>query len=380
MIATSSVFSQICLTNAWQYFTQNNIAKANKALTECGTSDDILANPEYWLTKGNIYLKFADNASYREKYPDAILTAYEAFYKAIELNEYNDVTKSKMLSAIQGQSFCGRELFNKGYTYYEAGDFTNAVKYLECASKSFSLDKTNNAAKQNMHTSNFLIALCAEKLGNTDLYKKTLEKSVAAHTDRTDVYAMLIEVYQNEKDTAKVLKTIATALQNYPNDQMLMMEELKILFWAQKTTELNQKIDAVMATYADSSQVMALLGNILVLSKQFDKAETLLLKSIEKWPEDFNINKATGQSFYLMAEEIDKERTTVINAGRYKEVSAITEKRDATYEKALPYLEKAYKLNANDNLNFIMYYQTLVLLKKPTDNSLKEKYESLLKK
>src|SRR5574344_710194 len=149
MIATSFAFSQTCLTNAWQYFTQNNMAKANKALSECGTSDDILANPEYWLTKGTIYLVFSNNPSYAEKYPDAIITASEAFYKALSLNNFTNVTKAKMLSASEGQGMCGKELFNKGYQLYTGGHFSDAVKLFEYAAKSFALDKSNNAARTN---------------------------------------------------------------------------------------------------------------------------------------------------------------------------------------------------------------------------------------
>ena len=378
------VFSQTCVTNAWQYFNQKNMTKARIALEQCPQTDEVLNSPQYWLMKGNVYLQIAgsDAKSANPKFPDASLTAYESFVKAIVLNGGNhDVIKDKVFSAIQGLVYCGDFLFDKGLKCYNSQDYATAIKYMDYAIKCLNLANANDTTVvKAKDDANFIIALSAEETGDAELYRKTLEEAMMAGTNNTNIYLMLMGLYKADNDAGKAFEIINNARNRFPQDVSLVLEELNLLIWADKQDEFNTKMDIALKTYADSLQMMISLSNILISNKDFEKAEPVILKLVEKQPADFETNALSGALYYLKAEEVGKEKDKAALERRFKEIQGFIDQINVLNEKALIYLEKAYQKNSNEARNFIMYYQTLVQLRKPISDDLKEKYNSLFKK
>ena len=102
------------VNDVWLLLQNNNIAGAQKKIEECMAISTYQTDATAWLYRGNVYLRVYDrdkervkkNPEYVTRFPDAIFTAYESFYKALELNPKIEAV-SGLIDPTNGQVTCG---------------------------------------------------------------------------------------------------------------------------------------------------------------------------------------------------------------------------------------------------------------------------------
>ena len=194
------------------------------------------------------------------------------------------------------------------------------------------------------------------------------------------MYLRLMYLYKSDNDTVKAFKIMNDIKKRFP-EEVIILDELNLLAWADKKEEFNAAMDEALVIYEDNTQIMTALVGILILNKNLEKVdEPVILKLLEESPEDFKVNAAAGAYYYLMAEETGKEKSKAASEFRTKDAQRLTAQLNELNQKALIYLEKAYQKNPDDMPNFIRYYQTLFQLMKPISKDLEEKFNSFRKK
>ena len=122
------------------------VPKARKMMEEqCFPGNE--SSADVWLVRGNVFIQLheyeldrkAKDAKYVIRWPDAIITANESFYKAIELKPdikpsqgLLDAKDGQVLSAYPVSEIAGKEMDNKNYP--------EAIRLLNMVIRSYRVD------------------------------------------------------------------------------------------------------------------------------------------------------------------------------------------------------------------------------------------------
>ena len=380
LMMSTVVFSQSCLDDVWMCLRQNQAPKAKKLLEGC-----MAANPEsaqVWLMKANVYVnlynmdqkKISADPNYTPRYPDALLTANEAFVKALELDPKVE-PKPGMLSAIGGQKLCAEPFYNMGIQAEEKGDYQNAVKYFTLAAKNYELAKVNN----NAAAAYLQLALAYGKLNDQANYKHMLQKSIAcAPAAYPACYTELYYIYQAENDTVNCGKILDKGFAALPADKHGELVEAQMNYYSM--TDQKDKLMALCDTMLKNNPgdltTVITCANYLSNFKAYDKAEEILTEALAKDPNNFKLNSQMAYRYFMEVVDYEDRIEAAKNAKQWGEMNPLREAQKPVLQKAHDWSDKAYKINPDDRQNNIMLQQLKVKLLIPVPEDLKAKVDS----
>lgn len=379
MISTT-LFSQSCLDDVWMCLRQNQAPKAKKLLEGC-----MAANPEsaqVWLMKANVYVnlynmdqkKISADPNYSPRYPDALLTANEAFIKALELDPKVE-PKTGMLGAIAGQKLCAEPFYNMGLRAEEKGDYPNAVKYFQLAAKNYELAKvSNNAAAAYLQ-----LALAYSKLDDQANYKHMLQKSIACSPAAYPAcYTELYYIYQAENDTVNCGKILEKGFANIGPDKQGDLIEAQMNYYSM--TDQKDKLltlcDTMLKKNPGDLTTILNCSNYLSNFKAYDKAEEILMDALAKNPNEFKLNSQMAYRYFMEVVDYEDRIEAAKNAKQWGEMTTLREAQKPVLQNAHDWSDKAYKINPDDRQNNIMLQQLKVKLLIPVPDELRTKVDS----
>lgn len=343
------------------------------------------ANPEsaqVWLMKANVYVnlynmdqkKISADPNYTPRYPDALLTANEAFVKALELDPKVE-PKTGMLSAIGGQKLCAEPFYNMGIQAEEKGDYQNAVKYFTLAAKNYELAKVNN----NAAAAYLQLALAYGKLNDQANYKHMLQKSIAcAPAAYPACYTELYYIYQAENDTVNCGKILDKGFAALPADKHVELVEAQMNYYSM--TDQKDKLMALCDTMLKNNPgdltTVINCANYLSNFKAYDKAEEILTEALAKDPNNFKLNSQMAYRYFMEVVDYEDRIEAAKNAKQWGEMNPLREAQKPVLQKAHDWSDKAYKINPDDRQNNIMLQQLKVKLLIPVPEDLKAKVDS----
>ena len=203
-------------------------------------------SPKMWYYRGLTFLKVSTlNNDLSAKYPDAILTALEAFQNAIATDVKNKVTReseANLLNVAIG-------LYNRAYGSYQSEKYGDAYKEFELAVPLMKYDtdgllKRNNLTKQVLQQ---MMGYSAMNDGNDENAKKVFQKLIDGGTAESNIYASLARIHLNGGDTTAALQTIATGKEYNETDKTLINMELDIFLKQGRSKELIEKLSIAIA-------------------------------------------------------------------------------------------------------------------------------------
>ena len=374
------VFSQSCLDDVWMCLRQNQAPKAKKLLEGC-----MAANPEsaqVWLMKANVYVnlynmdqkKISADPNYTPRYPDALLTANEAFVKALELDPKVE-PKTGMLSAIGGQKLCAEPFYNMGIQAEEKGDYQNAVKYFTLAAKNYELAKVNN----NAAAAYLQLALAYGKLNDQANYKHMLQKSIAcAPAAYPACYTELYYIYQAENDTVNCGKILDKGFAVLPVEKQGELVEAQMNYYSMtdQKDKLMALCDTMLKRNPGDLTTVVNCANYLSNFKAYEKAEEILTEALAKDPNNFKLNSQMAYRYFMEVVDYEDRIEAAKNAKQWGEMNPLREAQKPVLQKAHDWSDKAYKINPDDRQNNIMLQQLKVKLLIPVPEDLKAKVDS----
>lgn len=372
-----------------KYVTSALVALNQKHLDEAKADiDRAIANPETkekpkaLFAKGKIYLALTQTLfAQGEKISDADKVkatnysheATQALLKLVEVK--SDYEKDEVNTYL----FFGAAMYyNDGLKSYDDKKYTEAVENLKTTVKIHDLgggkrfDKFPAPLKAKFDTismdAQVQIARCAYAQNNYEDVIKQLNILKASPIGKTkDNYIILLEAYEkynaanNNKMAAEELAATAEARAAFPEDPNIKNMEMNTLMKSGKTGELQKKMEDEAAKTPDNADLQYNLGILYSTlanptgkdakkpanaTELMDKAEGALSKAVKLAPDNAGYNNSLGTVYYQLGYDLNAQMTLITgtSAADNKKYDDLKAKRNAAFNKALPYYEKAVSI------------------------------------
>ena len=383
------------IQSAINYLKDKDVANAKKMIDEAVKSESTINNAKAWFLKGLIYQAIGTPSSEQMPFitfivsstsgenaypvvletanqfaastPDALDQSFEAYKKSIELNSKYE--KQEYLSLLP---FMVYTYFNQGITLMNENKFNDAYNALEKMSKFKSLDggKLFGDIKQmdtlfanaRMYQGN-----CAYQTGKDDEALTILEESIKNPiTQSPDIYIMATDIYDRKKNEAKWMEIMKLAKQKYPGDKRIINNEINYYRSNGKSEVLVASLKEGIAAEPGKADLYLILGETYYnMANPVDKsgksqpkpanAKELEQNALTNYTKAAELDaKNAYAQFYLGLYHYNKakELTDAMNNEKDdKKYAAMKPERDATIEKALPFLDKTRSLCEGEGVN-----------------------------
>ena len=339
-------------------------AEAKENIDKASANPETSVKPKTLFVKAEVYfgLQQTDKSRTATYYQDA--TA--ALLKLVEVKpDYETEGVNMMLVAAAAM------YYNQGIIAYsnkdDANRFTtsaallaNVIKIRELdGGKRFTQVGSNPRIDTVMARTRMYLAFCSYYNGK---YAEAIPMLIAAKdnpiTKLTYVYEDLIDAYDKQKSMDLELATILEARAAFPSDQGLRNDELNYYIVTGKQDELVKKLEVEAAKDPKNGELqfsMAIVYSNLANPKSGDKPANraeLMSKAEAAFQNAINISPDNGEYNYNLsgfynnqAKDINDQMNALgSSAAETKKYDALKPQRDALFNKALPYAEKAYDL------------------------------------
>lgn len=368
--------------DVWLLLQNKNITGAQKKIEECMAIPTYQNDATAWLYRGNVYIQIYErdkervknNPQYVTKFPDALFTAYESFYKALEINP-KLVTENGLIDPENGQVSCGSTMFNLGKAAYDKGDYAESKKYFNVAAKALTVRAD---MKEFVGYSYAFLAEIAKKEKNMDDYKQVLDDALKTNPNISSLYELAYNYYEKQNDTVKCGEILKSAKKNLPKEAKgsIYSLELNYLSSVNDSVQLAKCFKNVME-YTNDTIVMNNCAISLSNAKQYAMAHELLDSALLKHPKCFDIISNIGNTYF---QEACDYYTLVTGAMKHTELpmqerialsNKYKEEQKELMVKAYDWAIKAYPLNPSDVYNNNVLKQTGKQLEKELPDALK---------
>ena len=319
------------VVSAWNYMQYDEWDKAKVAIDAASENETSSVMAKTWYYRGLIYHQINNDTNLSKLAENALEEAYEAFNYTIE----KDVKKRYTEDSQERLKMIGIQFYNKGVSYckekkYKAG--------LMCFRKTLEVNPDDQQAMYNS-------AFASYKLEDMKNAKKYYHK--LAETDYKDprIFHTLSEIYKNEKDTAKALEVIESGRNKFPDNNMLIIDELNIYLAAGKQKEAIGKLKEAVAIEPTNATLHFALGVASDKIGNKEDAAAAYLSAIEHKPDYFDAVYNLGALYFNIAVDMVKAADEVSDPGKFNKLKAEFE---VEFKNALPHLEKAHELNDKD--------------------------------
>jgi tetratricopeptide (TPR) repeat protein len=307
-----------------------------------------------------------------------VLTAVESFEKSIELG-----SRKINMSEVKGHhAEMSMWAYQEGVNYYNEKDFGDAAKYFETC---FDIKKDY----QQIDTMAAYNAGLAYKLAKNNTKAEELIKyCIETGYQVEQGYLDLLHMYKEAGDEEKYKSTLKEAREKLPNNQDIIQEEINVYLESQEYDKALVNLDQAIANDPSNKALIYARGIILdnqqstlradgkedEANEAYAMAEADYKQVVELDPEGFDGNYSLGALYYNRGAEMLNEANNILDDAKYKVAKAAAEKQLTA---ALPYLEKAHALNAED-IDTMTSLKTIYARTNQTEkyDAMKEKLEN----
>jgi tetratricopeptide (TPR) repeat protein len=131
----------------------------------------------------------------------------------------------------------------------------------------------------------------------------------------------------------------------FPDDKTITLQLIDLYIKSGKNAEAQKYIKIAKESDPTNYTLYFAAGIIYLNEEKYDEAIVELQKSIEINSEVFDTQYGTGAAYINKAAEMFKAANEIMDVKKYSEA---VDQANAVYAKALPFMEKAYKLNPDD--------------------------------
>lgn len=324
------------VVNAYNYLKYNELDKAKEAIDRAAMHEKTLASAKTWYYRGLIYQAIGEteDPGFRTLEPKAFKVAYDSYQRALNYdakNAYSDEIKTKRFQRL------AISLSNEGVKYYQGKEYLNALESFEAAL----------LINPNDTPSLFNSSLAAMNAGLTEKSKTYLEKLIIYRYKDPEIYRRLANLLKVEKDTTQALAILEQGRREFPTYNPLMIDELNIYLLRGKSAEIIDKLKQAAAADQNNKELYMVLGTAYDNMKEAEGAEEAYKRAVEIDPNYFEAYYNLGAMYYNQGVE-DVKYANTLPASKQAEYERASAKAKASFDKALPFLERALELNPKD--------------------------------
>jgi tetratricopeptide (TPR) repeat protein len=364
--------------SAVQYYKWGDLDKAKESIDKALTSEKTMNEPKTWYFKGLIYhgLYQSKDKSYKSlapaNCPDVVLEAYKKALLLdfkdpkyhnldIENKDEDQVTFIKLINDDKTKVF-DQEMFidiimnqfpslanifyNRGAKQYQDEKaYDKALKTFESSLFISSLSGKVDTAII------YFAALSAEKGNNlkkANSYYKQVAQYKYGRNDNERAYYWLVyaNTYKSLNDTVNYLKALKSGIDKYPKANVnLLVEITNYYIKANKGKEALVYIKAAIQKDPKNVNLIFSEGTLYDRLDSTEKAIACYENAIQLDSTKIDPLYNLGICHFNKGVEFSKLASDEKDDNKYKE---LTSKSDSYFKKALPYFEKAHKLNPKD--------------------------------
>lgn len=221
--------------------------------------------------KGQVYYFVAIDTNYNYLDANAAYVSLSSFISCIEKErgEKQRYTPQTLVADEQGApdiTSAAYAVYAKAYSFYNARDYTNTLKYWDLLIKGYETDTLRNIQKVLKQSKNDIIQNCAIVALNEKNNKKArgyLNKLIADPMYLSSTAYIQLSLLELEKgDTTSALDIIAKGRKKIPDDKKLFNQELNLYTELGKTDLLVKKLDEVIKNEPNNILYLFYRGNI----------------------------------------------------------------------------------------------------------------------
>jgi len=363
------------------------VPRARKMMEEqCFPGNE--SSPDAWLVRANVLIQLHEyelernkkDPKYSIRWPDAIVTANESFYKALELRPEIKAPLG-LLDPKDGQLLSAHPISELAAQAMDRKDYAEAIRLLNLVIRSYKVDPKGYALY--LAYAYLDLANSYRAMGDEANYKRILLDAAKLNVALPDIYLNLYDIYKQEKDTVKSGEILAQARKVIPDDLAIDVKGYELDYFAMigDTGKLKEAALKMFEQYKDNPAVINIVAGHLVNNREYLLAEEVINAGLAIVPNDFDLTQQMAFRFYFEAIDWDNIKEAKLNERprKFIEAEAALQKANEILETALVWVEKAYNINNEDIQNNIMYLRILVRLQHPIPEGLQEKVDSYRK-
>ena len=354
------------------------IKEAKEFIDQAFANESTSNEPKMWNYRAPIYLQIALKKPSLDE--DAILKATEAHIKCLQKDEKGRIIVLKWTEeedVLSGLINCGFLLFKYAIDKYDAQDYTGALKYYNAIFYIIQFDtegqlKKGNITKETVLYNSFF---ASRDMKDNAKSKELLQQLMDIYFNKPAIYVNMSNIYIEEKNNDKALEYLASGRKIFKGDQSLITTEINLFIKLGRTSELIEKLGEAIALDSGNALLYFNRGTIYDQEGDFLNAEKDYIASLERNPNAFDANYNLGALYFNEGASTKNKANETSNNKLFEKLK---KEADASFTKALPFLEIAYKLNAKDR-NTLLALKQLYYFKEdyPKSEEMKKQIEEL---
>ena len=348
---------------------------AKKYIDEAYETESTSNDAKMWNYRSQIYLQIALKKSDLDT--NAIFKATEAHLKCLQTDKKGRVIVRKWTAkedVLARTIQCGYKLFNKAIEEYNIGNYKSSLKHYAAISEIIPLDTEDQLKRGNITRETILYNsfFSSSKLKDNAKSKELLQQLVDINFNEPAIFVHMSSILIEEGETDKALEYLALGRESFEEDQGLINTEINLYIQLGRTSELIGKLGEAIALDEENELLYFNRGTIYDQEGDINNAEKDYITAIALNPSVFGANYNLGALYFNQGVETKNKANATSNNSLYEKLN---NEADAVFAKALPFLETAHNLNADDK-NTLLSLKQLYYLK--SDYAKSEKMKKLI--
>ena len=349
------------VVNASIALRNDEFSEAKKYIDEAFETESTSNEAKMWNYRSKIYLKIALKQPELDK--EAVFKATEAHLKCLQTGKKGRIIVRKWTAkedVLSGLVQCGYKLFNNAIAEYNAGDYKSSLKHYAAIFDIIPLDEEDQLKRGNITKETILYNsfFSSNKMKDNAKSKELLQQLIDISFNEPAIYIHMSSILIEEENTDKALEYLALGRDMFEEDQSLINTEINLYIKLGRTSELIGKLGEAIALDDENDLLYFNRGTIYDQEGDVVNAEKDYLAALELNPSSFGANYNLGALYFNQGVETKNKANGTSNNSVY---AKLNKQADAKFAKALPYLETANELDAEDKNTLLSLKQLYYL-------------------
>lgn len=353
LVATGA-YAQKANIKAAEKLASSNVAEARRLASEARQHEETKTDPQAWLVSGMI-----ENGVFMQEFtklqigqPADEPTMYAALMAEMPylLEVYNlenvpdakgrvKLKYAKRAKDVLKSDF--RWLYNAGHHYLQAQDYAKAsegfARLIEVRNHPLLSDEKDLRTPE-LDTlaweSSYLAVLLAYEDKKHDRAIEYAQRFRNQEYKQNEIMQVLAAAYLAKGDTLSAIPVLEQGLKLFPQEEYFMGGIVSVNVAQGKTDKAIELLEQITASGTTNPKYLIALGNLHEMGENYAKAEVALKRAIELDKAGFDTNFNLGRLYF-------NQGVVTLNVENLDKLTK--EKAVALFQKAIPYLETAYK-------------------------------------
>lgn len=315
--------------------------EAKKLIDQAIGHESCVNDSKSWFRKGQIYQAIFESPlpDYKKLDPNALDVAYEAYQKAIELDDKGKI--GKQLKTPYDNLII--DFTNKAVDCYNTENFKGA---LEAFKKVLEIEKSpiiNAVTVDTVVIFNAGIAAHrAEEYAEAEKYYKEV---LQYDYEPARTYAMLANVLKAQGKEEEAVQYLHKGYELYPDDANMLVELINYYLLGGEPEKAEKYLDAAIRQDPNNASFYRAKGSLFEKMGEPEKAIELYEKALSIDPNDFASQYNLGVAKLNEVIKFHEKVNDIVDADEYNKSMEQVYKG---YESVIPYFEKAHEIDPKE--------------------------------